>query len=141
MDCKTPIRWHFPPLNNGPVKHLGLVLNHHRLRTCLAYQIAYFVLSDLAKSWGEQFDKANAILDSSSPNEGYYHKYLIPLENYSLTAKQILFAAGVAWVFGGMESWNDIGFDNKEDNNIYERLSEQLYSKINEAIVATTNTY
>jgi predicted butyrate kinase (DUF1464 family) len=58
-----------------------------------------------------------------------------------LTAKQLLFSAGNAWVFGGMGSWNDLGFDNKEDNETYDRLSEQLYSNINEAIIASTNTY
>ena len=32
-------------------------------------------------------------------------------------------------------------FDSKEDNETYDRLTEQLYSNINEAIIAGTNTY
>jgi hypothetical protein len=111
-----------------------------KLRQTLT-DIADFAFKQNLQYWGEQFDKAKATLDSSSPEKNYYHKDLIPLENYSLIAKQILFSAGSAWVFGGMGSWNDLGFENKEDNDTYGRLSEQLYSNINEAIIAGTNTY
>jgi len=104
-------------------------------------EIADFAFKQNLQNWGELFEEAKATLDSASPEKNYYHKDLIPLENYSLTAKQILFSAGSAWVFGGMGSWNDLGFEKKEDNDTYDRLSEQLYSKINEAIIAGTNTY
>lgn len=104
-------------------------------------EIANFAFKQNLQSWGELFDRAKTILDSSVPEENYYHKDLIPLDNYSLTAKQILFSAGSAWVFGGMGSWNDLGFDSKEDNDTYDRLSEQLYSNINEAIIAGTNIF
>jgi hypothetical protein len=103
--------------------------------------ISEFAFKQNLQGWGEQFDKARAILESYSPEESYYHKDLIPLDNYSLTAKQILFSAGVSWVFGGMGSWNDLGFESKKDNETYDRLSEQLYSNINQAIIAATNSY
>ena len=104
-------------------------------------EITDFASKQNLQNWAEQFEKAKVILDSSSPEDNYYHKDLIPLDNYSLTAKQILFSAGSAWVFGGMGSWNDLGFDSKKDNDTYDRLSEQLYSIINEAIIAGVNTY
>lgn len=103
-------------------------------------EIADFAFRKTLENWVEQFEKAKATLDSSLPEQNYYHKDLIPLENYSLTARQILFAAGMVWVFGGMGPWNDLGFDSKEDNETYNRLSEQLYANINEAIIAATNT-
>lgn len=103
--------------------------------------IAEFAFKQNLQGWGEQFDKAKATLESSSPENSYYHKDLIPLDNYSQTAKQVLFSAGASWVFGGMGSWNDLGFDSKEDNETYDRLSEQLYSNINEAIIAATNSF
>ena len=111
-----------------------------RLRQTLA-EIADFAFKQDLQDWGERFETAKIILESASPEENYYHKDLIPLDNYSLTAKQVLFSAGSAWVFGGMGSWNDLGFESKEDNDTYDRLSEQLYSDINEAIIATVNTY
>src|SRR4030095_2007332 len=104
-------------------------------------KIADFAFKQNLQYWGEQFDKAKETLESLTPEKDYYHTDLIPLGNYSLTAKQILFSAGSAWVFGGMRSWNDLGFDRKEDNETYDRLSEQLYSDVNEAIIAGTNTY
>jgi hypothetical protein len=111
-----------------------------KLRQTLS-EIADFAFRQDLKSWGEQFDKAKLTLDSLTPENSYYHTDLIPVDKYSLIAKQIIFSAGSAWVFGGMGSWNDLGFDSKEDNETYDRLSEQLYSNINEAIIAGTNTY
>lgn len=104
-------------------------------------EIAEFAFKKNLQSWGEQFEKAKLTLDSLTPESNYYHTDLIPVDKYSLIARQIIFSAGSAWVFGGMGSWNDLGFDSKEDNEAYDRLSEQLYSNINEAIIAGTNTY
>lgn len=111
-----------------------------KLRQTLA-EIADFAYRKDLNNWGEQFDKAKLTLDNLTPESGYYHKDLIPVGKYSLTAKQIIFSAGSAWVFGGMGSWNDLGFGIEEDNETYDRLSEQLYSNIIEAIIAGTNTY
>lgn len=104
-------------------------------------QIADFAYKQNLEGWGKHFDNAKATLDKSSPEEKYYHKDLVPLNNYSLTAKQILFTAGSAWAFGGMGSWSDISFECKEDNETYDRLSEQLYTNINNAIIAAINSY
>jgi len=104
-------------------------------------EIAGFAFKQNLKHWGEQFDKAKITLESLTPENDYYHKDLIPLSNYSLTARQLVFSAGSAWVFGGMGSWNDLAFQVNNENETYDRLSEQLYSNINEAIIAGTNTY
>ena len=104
-------------------------------------EIVDFAREQNLNYWAEQFNRSITILDSISPNEEYYHKDLIPLDNFSLIAQQILFSAGSAWVFGGMGSWNDLGFDSKEDNDTYERLSEQLFSNIIDAIIAGINTF
>lgn len=104
-------------------------------------EIADFAYKKDLENWGEMFDKSKEILDSSTPEESYYHQDLITFENYSCSAKQLIFAASSAWVFGGMGSWNDLGFQNAEDNEMYDRLSGQLYSIINEAILAGVNSY
>lgn len=111
-----------------------------KLRQTLS-EISDFAYKQDLKCWGEKFDKAKLTLDSLNPENNYYHTDLLPIEKYSLTAKQIIFSAGSAWVFGGMGSWNDLGFDSEKDNESYDRLSEQLYSNIIEAIIAGTNTY
>lgn len=104
-------------------------------------EISAFAVQQNLNDWSDQFEAAKITLDSLTPETHFYHTDLIPIDKYSLTAKQLVFAAGTAWVFGGMGSWNDLGFSNKENEETYDRLSEQLYSSINEAIIAGTNTY
>lgn len=111
-----------------------------KLRQTLT-EISDFAFKQDLNSWGEQFDEAKSALDSLIPESNYYHKDLIPVDKYSLTAKQIIFSAGLAWVFSGMGSWNDLFFENEEVNKTYDILSEKLYSQINEAIIAGTNTF
>jgi hypothetical protein len=78
-------------------------------------------------------------LAGSQTLEKIYHKDLVPVGWYSTEAEQILTAVSAAWVFGGMGSWNDLGFEG-EDNKLYENLSAQLYRQINESIVAAVNS-
>jgi hypothetical protein len=101
--------------------------------------IAAFAREKDLGNWAAIFDRARKALDSPSPSENYYHKDLFPSGHYGLLSQQLLFAAGSAWVFGGMGSWNDLGFDNDEDNERYNSLSGQLYSIINMSIVAAVN--
>jgi len=58
----------------------------------------------------------------------------------SRETRQLLQAIGSAWVFGGMGSWNDIGFENEKDNQTYETLSNALYEQLNEAVAAVANS-
>lgn len=93
------------------------------------------------KYWLETFEKAETILTDLTPNKLFYHYDLIVTKNYSLDAQQLLFSAGTAWVFGGMGWWNDMGFDDKEVEETYLRLSQQLYEQLLQSIIATTNSY
>ncbi len=102
--------------------------------------IANFAFRHDLEYWGKWYDNAWQILDSQNPEQYYYHKDLIPA-NYALAARRILFAAGTAWAFGGMGTWNDLSFPNKEENDIYEKLSERLYTEFNEAIITAINSY
>lgn len=104
-------------------------------------EIAEFAYKQDLENWGKQFESAKNTLNNETPNNSYYNKNLIPTNNYSLTAKQILYSAGSSWVFGGMGSWNDLGFEGKEDNELYDRLSAQLYDDITQAIISATNSY
>lgn len=68
-----------------------------------------------------------------------YHRNLAPPGVLSNQAEVLLDAAQSAWVFGGMGSWNDLGFQG-EDQLVYERLSEQLYRALIAAICAGANS-
>jgi hypothetical protein len=52
---------------------------------------------------------------------------------------QLLGAAETAWVFGGMGSWNDMGFHGETQTH-YEEVSEELYKLVNKVIVASANS-
>lgn len=84
------------------------------------------------------FARALEDLGSGSPGNGF-HKELLNRSLLPLEAVQLLSAVQSSWVLGGMGSWNDLGFDG-QDQETYERLSEELYRVSNRAIVAAANT-
>lgn len=55
-----------------------------------------------------------------------------------LNASKLLGAAQAAWVFGGMGSWNDLGFEG-DDQKRYEKISDDLFRLINSSLIATVN--
>jgi hypothetical protein len=67
-----------------------------------------------------------------------YHQDISPAGLLSKDAEVILDACQSAWVFGGMGSWNDMGFEDAEQLE-YQRVSDQLFNTINSAIVAVTS--
>jgi hypothetical protein len=66
------------------------------------------------------------------------HADIAPSAVVPLEAKQLLAAAEIGWVFGGMGSWNDLGFPGDEGKE-YETLSDRLFDLMVEAICAATN--
>lgn len=85
------------------------------------------------------FAKAiESLMASDNPKQGY-HRDLAPSGLLSDQAARALDACQSAWVFGGMGSWNDLGFDG-EDQRLYDRVSERLFKAVNAAIAAATNT-
>ncbi len=85
------------------------------------------------------FDDALRALDDPEADVGY-HKDLAPDGCLNRTAAALLKAAQSAWVFGGMGSWNDMGFQGEEQKT-YERISDELFDLLNKAIeVAATSS-
>ena len=77
------------------------------------------------------FDKGIESLTTSTRNG--YHKDLAPEGSIPSVAAAILDACQSSWVFGGMGSWNDMGFDG-ENQIEYERVSEQLFEAIADSL-------
>lgn len=75
-----------------------------------------------------------SIFDSTT-----YHSDLAPTPAIPLEAKQLLAAVQAAWVFGGMGSWNDLGFDG-DDQREYDALSGKLFLLINQTLCSAINT-
>jgi len=80
-----------------------------------------------------------AALEDPSADIGY-HKDIAPAGQLDNEAQSLLKASMSAWVFGGMGSWNDMGFPGATQQE-YESVSESLFCVLNEAIeVAASST-
>lgn len=93
---------------------------------------------DLA-GFADCFKKALECLEAERPFELVYHKDLAPDGLLHRESAQLLAATQAGWVFGGMGSWNDLGFDGS-DQNTYELLSDRLFDLANRVICAATNS-
>ena len=84
------------------------------------------------------FRKATGLLSSDDPLSETYHSDLAPTPAMPLEAKRLLAAVQAAWVFGGMGSWNDLGFDG-DDQREYDALSVELFSLLNQTLCVAIN--
>jgi hypothetical protein len=94
---------------------------------------------EYTEPFANAFRNARTLLESRDPIASVHHNDLAPAGILSQRAQQLLAAAQPASVFGGMGSWNDIGFEG-EDQEVYNRLSEALFKVLNEAIRAAANS-
>ncbi len=93
-----------------------------------------------AGNWAACFGKSLELLDSSTP-AAPFHSDMLPAEGYSLEARQVLAAATQAYVFGGMGSWNDLGFKDSQTRQEYEKVTKELYEDVKFAIVMASNSF
>lgn len=85
------------------------------------------------------FEQALSELESNAPDpfggEGVTPAaFPAPVE-----ARRLLAAAQSAWVFGGMGSWNDMGFDDDSVQASYDALSHALFNVVMRALRDGTN--
>ncbi|MFE7659571.1 hypothetical protein [Streptomyces celluloflavus] len=90
------------------------------------------------RPWDSVFVKARGLLGAES-FEDLYHQDLFPEGQYDLASWQLAAVAQSAWVFGGMGSWNDLGFADAETHTEYERLSRELFSAVTQGCMAAAN--
>jgi hypothetical protein len=96
-------------------------------------KIEAFATRQRLEHFAGAFRNAAGKLSSTDPLAGTYHSDLVPTPAMPLEAKQLLGAVLAAWVFGGMGSWNDLGFDGN-DQQEYTELSDELFVLLNQAI-------
>ena len=98
--------------------------------------IHHFALTQDTGHWIGWFADARELLTSPEPVVPY-HPQLLPdhgLEHSRLTA-----ALTKAWVFGGMGSWNDLGFGEPDVDAEYRAVTGDLYAAVMAAADAVTN--
>jgi hypothetical protein len=93
-----------------------------------------------ADQWADIFEKSLQLLDSQNPVPPY-HTDILPEDGFNLVSRQIMAAAMQAYVFGGMGSWNDMGFADKTLNGEYQKITADLYQAVNMSIVIASNSF
>lgn len=103
-------------------------------------EILGFSRSYTQGAFSQFFEEALLALDDHTANVGYHKDIAMPGQ-LNPDAESLLKASMRAWVFGGMGSWNDMGFDQPAQTE-YENVSERLFEVVHEAIEASiTSTY
>ena len=77
--------------------------------------------------------------DADPTAEPPYHRDLFPDHCYSEASRRFASMAQAAWVFGGMGSWNDLGFSEPEIHSEFEQISRDLFAAVMLACVASAN--
>jgi hypothetical protein len=115
-------------------------LNEHKDKFSLTLKrISDFAKREKLTNWAKIFDKANRLLTDDKSYQNEIQFGLIPFDNVPLDILRIYAASNKSFVFGGMGSWNDLGFSDNEKNNQYEALSKELYNIINESYLLVAN--
>jgi hypothetical protein len=122
---------------SGPAQVVDLESLNARFRSALE-DIHAFSKKHNCGGFTACFARAIETLDSLGATRSGYHKDLAPAGVLPELAIYLLDACQSAWVFGGMGSWNDMGFDGK-DQVEYDRVSEQLFTALNETIQSAAN--
>lgn len=91
-----------------------------------------------AEDYVEHFDGARQALRGKDCSR-IYHKDLAPVGALTDEGARLLDACQLAWVFGGMGSWNDMSFEGDAGRQ-YELVSEALFVAVNSAIVVAANS-
>jgi hypothetical protein len=123
---------------SGEVRHANLELAQKRFRSALA-EIHSFSEKHGCRGFTACFARAIETLDSDGAKRHGYHKDLVVDGVVPGVAEGLLDAAQSAWVFGGMGSWNDLGFGGAEQTE-YDRVSQQLFSVLNETTQFAANS-
>jgi hypothetical protein len=110
----------------------------HRFREVLTDARSFSEAQTYMGAFAAYFTKALSALDGAVDPAPYFS--LAPRGFLPAQAERLLTAAQFAWVFGGMGSWNDVGFKNPEEMARYEQISTRLFSTSKEALAAAANS-
>ncbi len=121
----------------GEFNFPSLEMSKLYLKEILNDLVTFTIKNELA-NWTTVFKKALRSLDSKKASD-LIAPDILPSGCYSLAARQVLSACAIAWVFGGMGSWNDV--THVHDYDLYRRLSANLYNTICDSIVSVVNSF
>ncbi|WP_017445881.1 hypothetical protein [Gayadomonas joobiniege] len=103
-------------------------------------KISEFAYKNNCGNFGQCFERGLKALEE--PPASSDKEYTIFPKGYATPEHhQLLNASQRAWVFGGMGSWNDMGFNDSAIHKEYEELSDKLFNLINLALIVASNPF
>jgi hypothetical protein len=129
-----------PPPASFPLPRAGLGAASRRLQSVLE-EIEAFALRNQADAFARSFRAAGAMLNGAQPVTFPGYVDFVCLDCYPERAQRLFAAAYAAYVFGGMGSWNDLGYDDPAVHEQYVDLSARLYAAINAAIEEASKSF
>lgn len=123
------------PLADEPCE-LSITETGERLRGALDDAIAFSTRTGMG--FEDTLSGARDLLDAADPLAAFYRADMVPAGLLELPAQHILACCSSAWVFGGMGSWNDAGFDGV-DGVTYTQVSDRLFDAILDGLTVATN--
>ncbi|MBD3408305.1 MAG: hypothetical protein GF411_19435 [Candidatus Lokiarchaeota archaeon] len=124
---------------DGPIiphTSLSVDIAYEGLRLTLEKLVDFTERFEYTENWLEIFQNALDVLEG---REHMSFDGLFPPEILDEKSRNLLSGAFCCRVFGGMGSWNDLAFPEK-DQKTYETLSSVLYESMHEAIEAAVNS-
>ena len=122
------------PNNTSKTRDIATVKNE--FKSCLEAVLDFSRMSTEG-SFTKCFADALTALDNPDSDIGY-HKDISPPGHLTPIATSMLKASMSAWVFGGMGSWNDLGFEPTAQSQ-YEKVSDDLFRVIKEVVTVATS--
>lgn len=110
-----------------------------RLQGAIGEALVFARAHDLTPFDGS-FEDALAMADSPTGELPYYPD-MLPERGYTLDARRLLAMATRSWVFGGMGSWNDLGFSDPDTRAEYEGVTHRLHEAVLDGIRDATNAF
>lgn len=81
---------------------------------------------------------ARELNDVDDPQPPFYAD-MVPVGLLSIDRRRLLAMATSAHVFGGMGTWNDIGFTDPEEESQYDMVSDRLFLAVMRSFAASVN--
>ena len=135
-DAESTWRVHYrTSTTTAPPNEPDLAAATHSFRQAVADALEFAEASGW-KHWAGCFAESLDCLRSAHVANEY-----LPPCGYSPEARRLLAAADIAWVFGGMGSWNDLAFSVPDRQARYLTVTDQLYRAVHGAIVGATNAF
>ncbi len=92
------------------------------------------------EEWFAQRFRESLSLLESKDREAPYHPDMVADDFPAPSARPLLAAAVRAWLFGGMGSFNDVGFQDLALDDAYGRIADELYKSVLDAIFSSVNS-